>query len=222
MAKKLKLSGSQTTDAYKQRIENAFAKLPGALQGSETTPAYKQTLTDAFQRLKDNNPQLGGVDPARAQYDSLLNDARNTYGTQYQNTLADSIAGEGSTALDLGATLGSRDGLDPTAVTQGSFDWNNVEASNPFSKAALLVRNYHQEQNRTTNGLAAQGQLYSGAINNARGNDTFGFQQGQDSLYKVLQGYLGGQARARRDAALTRDSSINGAGLTGLGTLLGG
>jgi DNA-binding ferritin-like protein (Dps family) len=107
MAKKLKLTGSQTTDAYKQSLENAFSKLPGALQGSDTTAAYKQSLTDAFQKLKDNNPQLGGVDPAKAQYDALLNDARNTYGTQYKNTLADSVAGEGKFALDLGATLGS-------------------------------------------------------------------------------------------------------------------
>jgi hypothetical protein len=123
--------------------------------------------------------------------------------------------------LDFGATLGSRDGLDPAAVTQGSFDWNNVEASNPFSKAGLLVRNYHQAQNRTTNSLASQGQLYSGAMTNQQGDNTFGFQQGQDSLYKALQDYLGGQARARRDAGVTRDDSINAAGLTGLGTLIG-
>jgi hypothetical protein len=51
--------------------------------------------------------------------------------------------------------------------------------------------------------------------------NTFGFQQGQDSLYKALQDYLARPGRARRDAGVTRDDSINNAGLTGLGTLIG-
>jgi hypothetical protein len=158
---------------------------------------------------------------AQAQYGSLLQNAANSAGRQYGYTLADSVADEGTTALDLGATLGARDpNADPSSVTQGSFDWNGVEATNPFSKAALLVRNYKQQQNRTTNSLAAQGQ-FGGALNNARSEDTFGFQQGQDSLTKALQQYLTDQARTRRNAGVTRDDTINQAGLAGLSTLLG-
>lgn len=158
---------------------------------------------------------------ARAQYGSLIQNATNAAGTTYKNTLADSIGGEGAYGLDIGATLGARDpNADPSAATQGSFDWNGVEATNPFSKAALLVRNYKQQQNRTTNGLAAQGQ-FGGALINAQAQDTFGFQQGQDSLSKALQGYLAEQARTRRNASDTRDSTINSAGLAGLQALLG-
>jgi hypothetical protein len=59
-------------------------------------------------------------------------------------------------------------------------------------------------------------------MQNQQGENTFGFQGGQDSLYKALQDYLAQQAAARRDAATTRDNSINQAGLTGLGSLIGG
>jgi hypothetical protein len=58
-------------------------------------------------------------------------------------------------------------------------------------------------------------------MNNARSQDTFGFQQGQDSLTKALQQYLADQSRTRRNAGVTRDDTINQAGLAGLQSLLG-
>jgi hypothetical protein len=190
---------------------------------SHGTPGFGVGSTPVMQAMVANyTPPPDPFAAAKAQYGSLVQDATNSANTGYQNTVTDSIADEGAYGLDLGATLGARDpNADPSTVTQGSFDWNGVEATNPFSKAALLVRSYEQQQNRTTNGLAAQGQLYSGAMNNARSQDTFGFQQGQDSLQKALQQYLTGQAATRRNAGVTRDDTINQAGLAGLSTLLG-
>jgi hypothetical protein len=190
-----------------------------------TDTAAWQAFADG---LKAKQSQPPAEDPATAQYKSLLGDATTNANRTYGTTLVDSVGNESSFASDLGATLADRpkdaDGayLDPSAVTTGTFDWGGVQASNPFSKAALLVRNYQQQRGRTTNGYAAQGQLYSGAIQNQRGQDTFGYQQGQDTLQKALQEYLTGQSRSRRDAGVTRDDTINNAGLTGLGSLLGG
>lgn len=170
-------------------------------------------------------PQAPPPDPTagyRAQFEGLLGDARNNAGRGYNNFVANSIGDEGTAALDYGATLAARDpNADPSTATGYSFDWNNVESNNPFSKAGLLVRSYKQQQNRTTNGLAAQGQLYSGAYQNQQAADNFGYQQEQDSLLKGLQAYLVSQARARGQAGIARDDAITQAGLSGLGSLLG-
>lgn len=178
---------------------------------------------DTASAFGDDSPAADPTAGARALYESLTQAATAPANAAYGNTLSDSLAGEGSYALDLGATLGGRDpNADPSAVTQGSFNWGNVEASNPFSKAAALVRSYGQQRARTTNGLAARGQLYSSAMAHQRGQDTYGYQSGQDSLNKALLGYLTGQAGVRRNAAVDRTNTISNAGLSGLNQLLGG
>lgn len=164
------------------------------------------------------HPEVG----AKAAYDQAILNATNPANATYGSTVDQSIAGEGAFGLDVGATLDQRDpSWDPSVATTGHFDWNNIEASNPFSKAAALVRSYHQQQNRSLNGLAARGQLHSGAMGHQQGLDTLGYQGGQDTLDKALLGYLTGQSQARKAAAATRDSTIANAGLTALGSLLG-
>lgn len=186
------------------------------------TPGW-QAFADGW---KAQHPEYYGgqkIDPNKAMFNSLLGDATNTANTGYGHSIADSYGNEATFASDLGANLTPRDpNADPSAVTQGSIDWGHVQASNPFSKAALLVRSFGEQQNRTTNGYAARGQLYSGAIQNQRGNDTFGYQQGQDTLNKGLLRYLTGQSTGRRDAGVTRDTTINNGGFDALKTLLGG
>jgi hypothetical protein len=53
---------------------------------------------------------------------------------------------------------------------------------NPYSKAALLDRNFKQSTLGNTNSYAAQGQLYSGALQNAQNATTFGYLSGSNSL----------------------------------------
>lgn len=61
---------------------------------------------------------------------------------------------------------------------------DNVDVTNPFSRAALLKRAHNQNQAGNTNSMAAAGQLYSGALQNAQNNEGFQYQGGKDSLLK--------------------------------------
>jgi hypothetical protein len=49
-----------------------------------------------------------------------------------------------------------------------SNEYGIGDSSNPFSKAAMLQESYNRSKLGTTNSLAAQGQLYSGAMINAQ------------------------------------------------------
>ncbi len=192
------------------------------------SPSQTQSWTQVAQDYQGQQAQRsfganGSVDPYKAQFDSYLNNATNGANRTYGYGLADSLAGESQTALNLGANLGARDpNADPSAVTSGTFDWNNVQANNPFSQAALLVREYQQAGRSNSLNYANRGQLYSSALGKKQADTTFGYQQGQDTLQKQLLDYLTGQARSRRDAGTTRDETINTAGLDALKTLLGG
>lgn len=88
----------------------------------------------------------------------------------------------------------------------------SVDPSNPFSKAALLQKTYGENQARSTNSMAAQGQLYSGALQNQQNQNTFGFQQNTDALKRAYSNALQ-SIRARRTAAdTTQYINTNNAG----------
>jgi hypothetical protein len=67
-------------------------------------------------------------------------------------------------------------------------------ATNPYSRAALLQKNYDTAQKGTMNSMAAGGQLYSGAHNNARAGNRSNYDANYDSLRK---GYDAELARIR-------------------------
>jgi hypothetical protein len=154
--------------ANKLRYKEKPTSFSPVLSGSQTPPDYRAKLSAAFAPIAAQKAQQAAAgatdDPyaaAKAQYEGLLTDAPGPTGIRWRT--------RSRVRARLRSTSAPRwERATPTltrpAVTQGSFDWNNVEASNPFSKAALLVRNYKQQQNRTTNSLASQGQLYSGAM----------------------------------------------------------
>lgn len=112
-----------------------------------------------------------------------------------QDTLGDVTRQQNQALLDYGYNAS----FDPS----GSLTGLSVDPNNPFSRAALLKRSYDQAQTGATNSLAAQGQLYSGALQNARNRNTFNFQQGSDALQKSL-GNLLADLIARRRTALTQ------------------
>jgi hypothetical protein len=67
-------------------------------------------------------------------------------------------------------------GKGEAAYQQGNlgFDYGynpngTINTANPYSRAAMLQLGYEHQQAGTTNSYAAQGQLYSGAIQNALG-----------------------------------------------------
>lgn len=75
-----------------------------------------------------------------------------------------------------------------------------VDPANPFSRAALLQRSYDQAKRGSTNSYAARGQLYSGALQNAQDENTFGFQRGDDQLRRAFASFILGQEGNRSQA----------------------
>ena len=67
----------------------------------------------------------------------------------------------------------------------------NLDASNPFSRAALLQDSYRRAQRGTRNSFASAGQLYSGAQQRGQGETTRQFDIGFDQLVKGYQGAQG-------------------------------
>lgn len=74
--------------------------------------------------------------------------------------------------------LGNAEGAYQQGNTNFDYGYNpdgSINASNPYSRAALLQLGYENQQRGTTNSMAARGQLYSGAIENQRGIDSRGY-----------------------------------------------
>lgn len=86
-----------------------------------------------------------------------------------------------------------------------------VDPSNPFSKAALLQRSYDQGQAGTTNRMASQGQLYSGATQNALNQGTFQNQSATDALKRAYQQAVQGIGQRRRVASTNQYIGTTGA-----------
>lgn len=79
-----------------------------------------------------------------------------------------------------------------------------IDVNNPYSRAALLQESYTRSRAANQNGMAAQGQLYSGALKDAQSESTRQYAIGDDQLRKgyaadqanVLQTQLGAYASA--------------------------
>lgn len=78
--------------------------------------------------------------------------------------------------------LGSTYGLG-TDAAGNVFD----DPSNPYSRAAVLKASYDRAKLGTTTGMAAQGQLYSGALQNAQNENARQNDMGRDSLIRQFQ-----------------------------------
>lgn len=76
-----------------------------------------------------------------------------------------------------------------TLATEQQYGFGG-DTSNPFSQARLLERNRLQQQNRTQNSYAGAGQLYSGALSNAKGADQFNAAQSLDTSQRDYMGKL--------------------------------
>lgn len=80
----------------------------------------------------------------------------------------------------------------------------SINTANPYSRAALYQKQYEESKLGTTNSLAAQGQLYSGAMANAQGRNDSAYGQNeagnrlafQRGLHGIQTGQLGALANA--------------------------
>ena len=71
-----------------------------------------------------------------------------------------------------------------------------IDPNNPYSRAALLQESYRRQAQGNVTGYAAQGQLYSGALQNAQSEAGRQFNIGDDRLRKQ---YTGAVAQAGLD-----------------------
>lgn len=81
-------------------------------------------------------------------------------------------------------------GLQDYGYQQAPTGALSFDASNPFSRAALLRKNYQESKQGTQTGMAARGQLYAGALQTAQAANDTGFNQGEDSLQRALLAFL--------------------------------
>lgn len=143
----------------------------------------------------------------------VLNSANNQYG----HTIAGITANEDLTGSDYGYDLTR----DAAGNVTGYHLKDNVQATDPFSRAALLQRLGGQQRNQTLNSYAARGQLYSGALVNQQNTDQFSYDQNFDSLVKTLARYFTNSTQAKVQAADARDSGVSSSALQTLLAALG-
>lgn len=84
------------------------------------------------------------------------------------------------------------------------------DKSNPYSRAAMLQRQYQQNRNQTLNSYASQGQLYSGSLSNARNLDRYNYDKTYDTEERNYQAALADIASGRLKAQRERDEGITG------------
>jgi hypothetical protein len=91
--------------------------------------------------------------------------------------------------------LGNNEATWQTQNTGYNLGYNpdgTANAANPYSQAQLLTDSYKRNQLGTTNSMAAQGQLYSGSLLNARATDDRNYSQSDAALrQQALQAYHG-------------------------------
>ena len=75
-------------------------------------------------------------------------------------------------------------------IGYGFGEFGGDAESNPYSRAALLQRNYERNQRASTNSMAAAGQLYAGSLSNARNFNRFNYDVSFDSLRKQYDAAL--------------------------------
>ncbi len=81
----------------------------------------------------------------------------------------------------------------------------NFDPNNPFSQVALAKRRFDEERRGNTNGMAARGHLYSGALQNAQDNTNFRDLQSQDALAKQYAAFFARTAADRENATTSYD-----------------
>lgn len=126
--------------------------------------------------------------------DSVYNQGESNIQTGLNN-LGGYLLNQGrGLGLDYGVDTGNADPtkFDPANPSTFNVDWDKVDVTNPFSRAALLVRTHRQNERGNTNSYAARGQLYAGSLQNAQNEEGFRYQGGQDALLKDFSSKWGG------------------------------
>lgn len=176
---------------FGQRLRvGGFGHLPGGKPAKKPSPSptYKPSLpapatSSAATGSASPGPATLPLDPS---YDATL--------AALTHSRDDSLAG---LAQQQTSTL-SNYGYGATFDDQGNVTGLTFDPSNPYSQAALLRKNYQQAKTGTANSMAARGQLYAGASQQAQDIQDNSYLQREDALQKALTSALVGLAQRRR------------------------
>lgn len=171
--------------AQANTMKNTWA--PGTTWGDVKT-AYDKIQKPATPAAADNSPT---AKPFDAIYDAT---SRNL-----ERVRDDTLTGIGT---DRNRVL-SEYGYNGTFDADGNLTGRTVDPNNPFSRMALLKRTYDQRKAGNTTSFAARGQLYSGALQNARAVTDFDnlrdTDQTEKSFDQIIAGLIGRQRSANTD-----------------------
>jgi hypothetical protein len=125
----------------------------------------------------------------------------------YRRNRDDALAGLTSQRTNTLADSGYKGTFDPAGnVTGLSFDPNN-----PFSKAALLKKNFDQSRTANVGRFAGQGQLYSGALQSTQDESNVNQIGAEDTQQKGLIRFLTENLASQKKAGTDFDTSVAGA-----------
>ena len=131
--------------------------------------------------------------------DSLYTTQKQNNQTAYEAAMAKIAAQRASTASEYGFD----------ANTGAAAD--NVDVSNPFSRAAMLNRSYAQNQAASSNSYANRGLLTSGAYASAVGEDARGYAQGTNALQSEFAQRLADFRNSETDSQTSLQTGNTGA-----------
>lgn len=196
--------------ATKKRVATALAnyKTPSsfgspALKKTPKTPAWG-SAAPVSPASRAPSPAAGigasaSSDPTALPVDPIYDNQLGQYGKNRDDTLAGLEGQKSSALLGYGYTQGADGAL--------AFDPNN-----PYSQAALARTVYKQSKAGTTNSLAAQGQLYSGAMVNAQNQNDTNFNVGENSRQNALTNFLNRVTQGETSARNDYSTNVIGAG----------
>jgi len=162
----------------------------------------KEINAQKWARARDINAQRRAE--ARADWQERTKAPDYTSNQNYQRALAD------NQAQFQQAQAGLDDQERGLGIAYGLGQYGADIANNPYSRAAMLQRSYNQNQRASINTMAARGQLYSGATQNAANANTFNYGSAYDALSKdfgARQGQIGTQRQAASDALAAANES---------------
>ena len=106
-------------------------------------------------------------------------------------------------------------GLQNFGIDQNGHDYNGPGV-NPFSQMQLMKNAFENRKRGTVNSYAANGQLYSGALNNEQTADATNYAQNYNVLQRNAQNYYSGLVSRATAARDNRNITLAGAGSAGV------
>lgn len=177
----------------RRRIVNSYGQAPGKLPKPTLAPARPGGLT---MPAPSGASAPSGFDPYSSPvYQQGVAGAQRRYDFD--------VAGFEESRNQLNRDYGYR----PVMVAGKPTSGFELDPTNPYSKAQALQRAYDNHQRGATNSYAAQGQLYSGALQNSLNEGQRGFQEGSYHLGNEYADQILALARRKQAAGIDKDDA---------------